>query len=417
MYRGDCYYRIAKEATLASPLKILNNAYCLTEFNGPGRFSGESLVIIDEADALENVLIGFVSLSFTERSLYRLGLTEGPSRKTPNSKEGVDPWKQFGQEALSRATMIIYNLNKEIESWQTTTTDEQLKTMRERDYFTNLASKAKMFVDNVDPTWKMEETERRGSTQGKITFRPLWVTPQLADTFLWRHAENWVLMSASFLPIQIECQRLGIDRADVDYKCLPSTFDPQRRQIHITPIANITAKTYDAELPKLITEIGRISNLPQCRSSKGLIHAVSYRLSQNIVDGVKDERFITHDSRSRADVLQYFIDSPDPLVLVSPSMERGVSFNDELCRWIIVAKMPFLSIGDKIVSARIYSSRMGKSWYLATALNTVLQQTGRGMRSEDDWCESWILDEQFNRVFREHPSWMPQWWRDAEAWD
>lgn len=48
-----CPYEVAKHEGLSSPLTCLNTSYWLTECNGPGRFSGRDLVVIDECDTLE----------------------------------------------------------------------------------------------------------------------------------------------------------------------------------------------------------------------------------------------------------------------------------------------------------------------------------------------------------------------------
>jgi len=42
--------------------------------------------------------------------------------------------------------------------------------------------------------------------------------------------------------------------------------------------------------------------------------------------------------------------------------------------------------------------------------------TGRAMRSADDFCESWILDAQFKRVYEKKPMSLALWWREAVSW-
>lgn len=40
--------------------------------------------------------------------------------------------------------------------------------------------------------------------------------------------------------------------------------------------------------------------------------------------------------------------------------------------------------------------------------------TGRGMRSDDDFCESYILDTQFhNNIWRRYRGLLPSWWKEA----
>jgi Rad3-related DNA helicase len=40
--------------------------------------------------------------------------------------------------------------------------------------------------------------------------------------------------------------------------------------------------------------------------------------------------------------------------------------------------------------------------------------TGRGVRSMDDQCDTWILDSQFvTNTWRKHKKLFPEWWIDA----
>ena len=39
--------------------------------------------------------------------------------------------------------------------------------------------------------------------------------------------------------------------------------------------------------------------------------------------------------------------------------------------------------------------------------------TGRGMRSADDHCDSYILDANFERFYGQNKSMFPPWWREA----
>lgn len=410
--KGGCIYEIEKRAVLGSQLRILNYDYLLSEINYVGRFSNSDFNIIDEADNLESTLINFTTLTFTAYALGRLGL--GPFaeslKKTSKDKESLlSSWQTFAETARQRAGAIIGKLSRIVDTFTETISSEQAKVIKERVRVVRLLEKIKLFMDNVDSSWVLDDSQ-----QSKFIFRPLWLTPELAEAFIWRHAKRWVLMSASFLPIHLECKRLGIPMDDVDYLCLPSTFPIERRPIHVESVANMTAKTVVKETPKLISRIRQI--VDSHPAEKGLIHAVSYKLANAIIEGMDSPRLITHNSTNRQDVLNMFMESDQPLVLVSPSMERGVSFEMDLCRWIIVAKAPFLYLGDRIVAARVYGSRLGNEWYAASMLLTVLQMCGRAMRSEDDFCESYILDAQFKRVYEKKPLYLPGWWKDAVEW-
>jgi ATP-dependent DNA helicase DinG len=409
--KSKCLYEIKKREVLSSRLRILNFSYLLHENNFVGKFSGSDFNVVDEADSLEDTLINFTSLIFTAYGLKRLGLSNKAELLNKTSKypdQLLDSWKQFGSLAEERAKIIINRLSYQIDSYgeSQSLSSDQLSTLKERTRVIRLLEKIKLFSENVDSTWKLDDSQ-----EGRYLFRPLWMSESLAESFMWRHAKKWVLLSASFLPINLEARRLGIPLDEIDFMSLPSTFKPERRRIYVESACNLTSKTMAEETPKLINRIREI--IDSHANIKFLIHSVSYKLCQAIINGINSPRFITHNGSNRQEVLDMFKESDQPLVLCSPSLERGVSLEQDLCRGIIVAKAPFGYLGDPIISARVYGSPLGKVWYDATMLNTVLQSTGRGMRSEDDSCETWILDEQFKRVFLKSPLLLPEWWKEA----
>jgi ATP-dependent DNA helicase DinG len=410
--RTECLYATEKKLLLASKLKILNYDYYLSEVNYVGRLKDQPFLIIDEADNLENTLIGFMTLEITKYALGRLGIGM-PERKTSDSALGIKPWVNFGEMAKYRAIGIIKKLGDEIDSFGDITQDYQVSKIKQYERLNGLLAKITLFLDNVDDTWMYQEIEGGG-----ISFRPLWVTEKMAEKFMWGHGDvpcKWVLMSASFLPPAILAKTLGIPTDEIDYLCVQSTFPPERRPIHIEDVGNLTAKTMDTEVPKVIERVGEILDLHP--NEKGLIHCVSYKLGTALMDKMKftkyEDRLIIHDASSKQEVFDAFVQSNGNKVMVSPSMERGVSLDHELCRFVIILKAPFLYLGDKIVSTRVYSGPTGQLWYTAQMLLTALQMSGRAMRSEDDYCTTYILDSNFSRTLNKYARLLPMWWREG----
>jgi ATP-dependent DNA helicase DinG len=410
--KDGCPYAEEKRLLLAAKLKILNFDYYLSEVNYVGRLEGQPFIVIDEADNLENTLINFMTLTFTKYALGRLGIGM-PERKTTDSKLGIAPWVNFGEMAKYRAIGIIKKLGMEIDSFGEITQDYQVAKIKEYERLNGLLGKVSLFLDNVDDTWMFQEAEGGG-----ISFRPLWVTEKMAEMFMWGHGEHggkWVLMSASFLPPAILAKTLGIPRDEIDYLCVQSTFPPERRPIHIEAVGNLTAKTMDSETPKVVERVGEI--LDAHPDEKGLVHCVSYKLGAALMNGLKNtkhaERLVMHDSGSKQEVFDAFVEDSGNKVMISPSMERGVSLDQELCRFVIILKAPFLYLGDKIVATRVYSGQTGQLWYTAQMLLTALQMSGRAMRSEDDYCTTYILDTNFSKTLNRNAKLLPMWWREA----
>lgn len=175
----------------------------------------------------------------------------------------------------------------------------------------------------------------------------------------------------------------------------------------------MSRNTKEAEFPSLVTALDEI--LEQHAHEKGLVHCVSYSNVSQIMKLTKyPERMITHRELDRKSQLYHFMGSSQPLVLLSPSMERGVDLPYDYCRFIIIAKVPFPYLGDPQVSARVYRGKSaGQAWYDATTARRIVQATGRGMRSADDTCVSYILDSAFGEFYQRNLGTFPRWWRDS----
>ena len=258
------------------------------------------------------------------------------------------------------------------------------------------------FINEVDDTWVFDGT----------TFKPIWIN-RYADKYLWQHVDRVLGMSATISPWRQLCRDLGISPSDVEFIDVPSVFDTNRRPIYYQPAANMNHETKEGELPQLVEALDRI--LEKHSRDKGIIHAVSYHNVARIMELTEyRERMVTHSESDRKSRLSYFINSPKPLVLLSPSMERGVDLPYDQCRFVVIAKVPFPNLGDLQVSARLYRGKSaGRVWYDATTARRIVQATGRGMRAPDDFCISYILDGAFGDFYNRNQNMFPRWWRDA----
>ncbi|MDD5704186.1 MAG: helicase C-terminal domain-containing protein, partial [Dehalococcoidales bacterium] len=124
-------------------------------------------------------------------------------------------------------------------------------------------------------------------------------------------------------------------------------------------------------------------------------------------------RIITHNSFDRVQALERFKISKLPKVLLSPSMDRGVDLPGDQCRVVIIAKIPFGDLGDPQITKRVHASKDGNNWYIHKTIGKIIQMAGRGVRSKDDHADTYILDEQFNRVYTENRRMFPKWFRES----
>jgi Rad3-related DNA helicase len=104
-------------------------------------------------------------------------------------------------------------------------------------------------------------------------------------------------------------------------------------------------------------------------------------------------------------------------VLVAPSMDRGVDLPGELCRVQVVMKLPHPYLGDAQVNARLRETEGGELWYQLETIRTLVQMTGRGVRSAEDWATTYVLDKQLVFKWDDWVRWLPEWWADAVVMD
>jgi len=217
-------------------------------------------------------------------------------------------------------------------------------------------------------------------------------------------------MSATFVsPAQL-AEDLGLGEDEWASVTMQSTFPIENRPIVIQKVASVTNKTKEESWPKIVKGLDGI--LEENPGVRVLVHTVSYKLTKHVYETSRSDRLLTYSNAGeRESALAEFL-KRDDAVLLAPSFERGVDLPEEDCELIVIAKVPYPYLGDKQINARMYS-KGGKVWYAVQTIRSIVQMTGRGMRSKDDWCDTFILDSQFMRLWREHKQLFPEWWRES----
>lgn len=385
-----CPYLIQKARAKRADLAVLNTAFFLTEANYVGDFSGWDWVVLDEGDLSENALMSFIEVTLTAAQIEKLKLIP------PRAKTVASAWLEWAQD------IVIPTIEKRLKALEDAVSE---KALRENTELERLLRKLRFLITQNLEQWAFIPTET------SWTFKPVFIS-NYAKHNLWRHGERFLVMSATIISARQFARDLGLSLDDIEFIELPSNFPPERRPIFFTPSADMTHKNKDVAWDQAVRAVDQI--LMEHPHEKGLIHTVSYPLARYVFENSAHKvRLVQHDSFHRISVLEAFKADDRPLVLISPSMDRGVDLPEDLCRFIVLLKVPFPYLGDIQISRRLYSAKDGPFWYAVQTIRTIVQATGRGMRSEDDYCESYILDEQFRRLYRDYTDLFPQWWRQA----
>jgi len=121
------------------------------------------------------------------------------------------------------------------------------------------------------------------------------------------------------------------------------------------------------------------------------------------------------NSGEKDQALQRYL-ATEGAVLIAPSMDRGVDLPGDACRVQVVAKVPFPNLGDKQVNKRLYTHG-GQEWYAVQTVRSLVQMTGRGVRSPEDFAVTYVFDHSFtSNIWRKSRMLLPKWWVEAIDW-
>jgi Rad3-related DNA helicase len=404
-----CVYEEAKKKALGSPITILNFHYYMYAANFTEEWQSHRNIVIDEADDLESVLVGFISFEFTEKQLQWLGiLPEMPTRKTTISI--MPRWIELRHGEVLRAQQLLKPEVDELRKnarFQGTNKNDRL-TIKKWKALNSLEWKLRFLRSQdlmKDWIYRYDEMPNK-----KIQIKPIWLTRELMDKFFLRHGRDFLFMSATLPAKEVFCGLYGLNAEEVAYTDMPNVWDSDKRQVIYRPAYNLSYKTKNKETyGKVVEAVQKI--LDDHEGQRGVIHTVSYQLAE-IVMQAGGERMVTHTGTTREAQFDYF-KATEGAVWVSPSSSRGIDLPGELCEFVIWLKAPFLHIADPQTNARLYSSgKFGKVWYASDACQSIIQGCGRGFRSEDDYCTVYLLDEQIGRLLKEQQKLFPMWFRD-----
>ena len=403
-----CPYMVQKHKAIRSPITIHNYHYFLYEMNLGGRgFSHRKLGVLDEAHAIENILMDFVQEYVSLRRLNRIfdyfgyaALMNIPDINT------VDDWAKWVGEIRERLEEVthskLYTSLRRVK--EITLRDARVFTLLNT--YLNRLNVLKIEL-NVNPdNWVWERNERA------VVFKPVLVDKYVRRNLL-KHVDKTIMMSATILDHEVFCRYLGIDKGDVKFiRIGESNFPVDNRPLIQDYQGKATYKRMDSYLPKVLQRLDE-HYIPTHLEEKGVIHTHTNKIADYILRNSRYRAYMMSNvgnEESREDVFQEFFDKDPPCIMVTPSMRMGIDLHGDRCRWQVIVKVPFPSLGDPQIRKRV---DLDQRWYDWQTLISLIQTYGRGCRSEDDYCETYILDQVFPVLVRRNERILPRWFLTA----
>jgi Rad3-related DNA helicase len=255
--------------------------------------------------------------------------------------------------------------------------------------------------------WVLETNYNEKLKQKELSLEPIWAYDYL-DKYVFSNYDMVVLMSGTILDKNLFCQLNGLDVTKAVYYSIGSPFPLKNRPIYYMPVGKMSYKSKDETFKRYIPYIKKL--LDKYKNKKGIIHTNSFELAKWIENSIKDPRLIFHDSSNKDEMLKYHKESDEPTVIVSPSMDTGVSFDNDDARFQIIAKVPYPSLASQKNKLRQSNN---PDWYSWKTVSGIIQMTGRPVRSNLDYADTIIIDGGFGDVIKHSSQFLPDWIQEA----
>ena len=416
-FKYDCYdkysrcpYWIAKIEAINAQTALTNFAYFVGESFTHGNpfiphFGNRELVIIDEGHSIDAHILNHISLTVNSRVLpYQVYQDVKGSLLELPKRLNVDEINILLSGVASSCEWFLDGLPSKLNK-------DQVKDMERAERF---ISKVEGYHEKHDADW-VGQTNRKDYSRGvwvEAKIQPIFVARFMHD-YLWRRAKRFIVSSATIFrnDFMKECG-LNDHAGEVWHTHAPSTFPIQNRMIVDAAAGSLSWAKRSNTLPNALQVIKKILTI---EPGKGVIHAHSYAFADAIANGIWDPRLLFHESRTRDETLEEFLDSPVETgrVLVAVAMTEGLDLVGDLATFQILLKCPYANFADDLRVGRRLKELHHNRWYAVQTLKTIVQSYGRAVRGPTDRAAFYIIDSDVNMLCKRWRRQLPRFFKEA----
>lgn len=372
---AGCVYTQAKEAAKAAKVAVMN--YHIYTYLPDKR----NAIICDEFHRVFDILSEMYSLKlWAHKDKYPKGMSTAGD---------VAVWLEGRIKVLGKEIGRLKPLakeDKEVAKQLKEATDQQKK-------FTRLiaglqTAPANFFLEHKKDFY-------RGQEKDCLQVRP--TSLQNLPPILWRSSgiQKIVLMSGT--SNEQDIKKLGLEGMRISYINSANPIPKERRPVDASWGVNMSWEYQDKNMPVLAERIQTLAITHI--DTKGLVH-LTYGMAEKLKRYLKGDRFLWHDNKNREEVLQRYLESKEPVVLMACGMSEGLDLAGPEFGWQVIAKVPYPSMADKLIAK--WASE-DSPWYNWMTARTIEQQVGRICRGPDDFGKTYIVDLAFGNIPKKRP--------------
>ena len=212
---------------------------------------------------------------------------------------------------------------------------------------------------------------------------------KMIQKYLHEQAGFKVFMSATIGDPRAYARIMGIKGAR--FIRMDNTFNFDKSPVIFVNRHRLSYRERENSLPKVVKILDQI--IKKHKGQRGIIHTGSYQFTNYIKqNSMHTFRLMDYaGSKEKAETLELFEQKEDAIIM-GPSLLEGLDLKDGMSRFQIFFKVPYPSLSDPLIKAKL---NISSEWYDWKTGISIMQGVGRSVRSEDDWAITYVIDASF----------------------
>ena len=419
--KGICPYYNQLSKAINAKIIITNYDYFLYAIDNH-ILSPRDMLVCDEAHVLEDKIINFSETNLNLSDIAMKFKIDFENLKFLNNNESEN---SITLESIYKKLTSKYEEYKDIVSniinkYSETSSRMGPRFMMSKDDKNNLAKYTGLYreigtiikrLDIYFATSKIYKWIYNVISVNEIFISPYKVSG-LFQIYFNGIANKFLFMSATMGDINEFIEEFNFDKKECATLYAESDFDPKNSLVIYTPVCKMNYEEINKGLPEIAKTVSNI--LETCHpNEKGIIHTTTYNIAEYIYKNIDNNRLIykkmNNEFHSNQKLFEIHKNNSNPTVILSPSMTEGVSLDDELSRFQIIVKLPFLSLANYRTKIKMKDNN---AWYLSRMWISFIQSSGRSTRSNEDYSVTYVLDSSFEYFFNKSKNKLSKWFTD-----
>lgn len=390
-YKAQCRYHEQLNRALEARIVVTNYHYYLAQTRFGGGLGPVDLLVMDEADLSFGALESHLEIHLDRRDVGPLGI------ELPNLAMEWGKWQDWALRNSGKAKASVDDLDARIRDLRSI--GSPVSSSMSRSFRTAKSVFAKIAnLSIAKGRWVVQKAAHGSGWK----FTPVWLDDY--STLLFQETPKVILMSAVMTHKMSDSLGVPADKVWMD---VDSSFPSTNTPVWHVPTARINYRTDEYGMAIWMARIDQI--IARRLDRKGIIFTVSYKRRDLLFQVSKyADLMFSHGQKDVIEMVRRFKAADPPAILVSPTVTSGWDFPEDDCRYIIVGKIPYPDTQDPVMVARQESD---KEWSSFIAMQTLVQEAGRGTRSSADKCEVLIIDDSWTWYWTKYKHYAPAWFQ------